>query len=165
MKVHQLFTVSALALATTLVLADPSPATNAPLTRAEVRQSVIAARNAGELIPAGEGSYYPRAQSSTPSTLTRSEVRQEVRAARAAGELIPAGEGDEAFFARSAPTTFSTLTRADVKAATLRARDAGELIPAGDADETTLFHERAQTRYARAHWLARHPAPVVAAGR
>jgi hypothetical protein len=165
MKVHQLFTVSALALATTLALAGSPPANSGALTRAEVRQSVIEARKAGELIPAGEGSRYPRSQSATTSTLTRAEVNQEVRAARAAGELAPAGEGSDSFLARSEARTFSTLTREDVNAATLRARDAGELVPAGDADEVTLAHERAQTQYARARWLARHPASAFASSK
>jgi len=163
MKVHQLFAASALALAATVALAGSPSDTGSSLTRAEVRQSVIAARNAGELIPAGEGAY-AQPQPSKPSTLTRSAVREEVRVARAAGELIPAGEGDDAFFARTAPLTFSGLTRAEVNAATLRARDAGELIPAGPFDTGSLARERAQAQYARAAWKARHPAPVVAAG-
>jgi hypothetical protein len=163
MKVHQLFTASALAFAATFALAGSPSDAPGSLTRAQVSQAVIAARNAGELIPAGEG-IYPRANLSTPSTLTRSAVREEVKAARAAGELIPAGEGGDVFFARSAPITFSGLTRADVNAATLRARDAGELVPAGELDDTTLARERAQTQYARATWKAHHSAPVIAAG-
>lgn len=163
MKVHQLFAASALALTASVALAGSPSDKEGSLTRAEVRQSVIAARNAGQLVPAGEGAY-PLPYLSTPSTVTRSAVREEVRIARDAGELIPAGEGDGMFFARSAPITFSGLTRVEVKAATLRARDAGELIPAGSFDAEALARERAQTQYGRAAWKTRHPASVFAAG-
>jgi hypothetical protein len=135
---------------------------NSPLTRAEVRQSVIAARDAGELLPAGDSAEYPRPQKVVPSTLTRSAVRSEVLEARASGDLIPAGESDDAFFARTASTTNSGLTRADVKQATLRARDAGELIPAGEGDAAELVRDRVQEQYARAAYLARKASPVVA---
>jgi hypothetical protein len=160
MQVKQWFTLSAIALATGAALAG-QPDGSAPLTRAEVRQSVLAARAAGELQPAGEAEEYPRPEASTPSTLTRSQVRQEVLAARASGQLIPAGEGDEEFFARSESNTGSLLTRADVKAATRQARDAGELIPAGEGDDTMLARERAQDKYARTAWLAHTHTPAV----
>lgn len=163
MQAKQWFAISAIALATSAALAD-QPDSSAPLTRAEVRQSVLAARAAGDLVPAGEAEDYPHAQTSTPSTLTRSQVREEVIEARAAGQLIPAGEGDDEFFARSEPNIASSLTRADVKTATRQARDAGELIPAGEGDDMTLARERAQDKYARTAWLARTPAHVTAVG-
>ena len=129
MKVHQLFTVSVLSLAASVVMAG-TPGDNAPLTRAQVSQSVIAARAAGQLTPAGEGERAFEPTKST-STLTRSEMKREVIEARADGELRPAGEGaDETYLAKTA--TVSDLTRADVKAATLQARKAGELVPAGE---------------------------------
>jgi len=139
MKVKQLFTLSALALVGSAVLADQAPA--APLTRAEVVQSVLAARTDGTLIPAGEDAegvgYSP--VNAAPSTLTRSQVQAEVRQARADGTLLPAGEvADETLLAeaagRTAAGTSSTLTRAEVKAEVLHARAQGELMPAGEAE-------------------------------
>jgi len=153
MQVKQWFTFSAIALATSAALAG-QPDSGAPLSRAEVKQSVLAARAAGDLLPAGEAADYSRAEPSTPSALTRGQVRREVLEARAAGQLIPAGDGEDEFFARSEFNTGSSLTRADVKAATRQARDAGELIPAGEGDDTSLARERAQDRYARTAWLA-----------
>jgi len=164
MNIRQSLALTTLAIAAGSALAGEPPDSSSPLTRAEVRQSVIAARNAGELLPAGDAAEYPRPQHTAPSTLTRSEVRKKVIEARDAGELIPAGEGDDEFFARSAPLTFSGLTRADERSAVLRARDAGELIPAGDLGVRALAREQAQTKYARAALLARKSAPVFASG-
>ena len=138
MKVKQLFTLTALALVGSAVFADQAPA--APLTRAEVVQSVLAARADGTLIPAGEdaeGSWHSQADAA-PSTLTRAQVRAEVRQARADGTLLPAGEtADEGLLAGAADQTAgapSTLTRAQVKAEVLQARAEGELMPAGEAE-------------------------------
>jgi hypothetical protein len=139
MKVKQLFTLTALALAGSVVFADQAP--TAPLTRAAVVQSVLAARADGTLIPAGEdaeGSWYSQADAAR-STLTRAQVQAEVRQARADGTLLPAGEAaDESLLAgaadRTAAGTPSTLTRAEVKAEVLQARAEGELIPAGEAE-------------------------------
>jgi Domain of unknown function (DUF4148) len=164
MKIRQALTLTALVIAASSALAGPLPDVNAPLTRAEVRQSVIAARNAGELLPAGDAADYPRPQATAHSTLTRSEVRNEVLEARASGQLIPAGEGDDESFARSAPLTFSGRTRADVKSATIKARNAGELTPAGAFDDASLARDRAQARYAFAARLAHKSATTVAAG-
>jgi hypothetical protein len=160
MQAKQWFALSAIALAAGAALAD-QPDSSVPLTRAEVRQSVLAARAAGELQPAGEAVDYPRPEASAPSTLSRSEVHQEVIEARAAGQLIPAGEGDDEFFTRSETNHGSSLARADVKAATRQARDAGELIPAGDGDDTAIARERAQDKYARTAWLAHTHTPAV----
>jgi hypothetical protein len=154
MKVKQWFAVAALTIAASVAMAG-QPDGDAPLTRAQVRQSVLAARTAGELLPAGEAVDYPRDQVSAPSTLTRSQVRHEVIEARAAGELIPAGEGDEEAVDRAELNARSSLTRDDVKTATLRTRDAGELLPAGEADDSSLVREIAQDGYARASWQAR----------
>ena len=53
MQAKQLFALTTLALAGSAVLAEEAP--RAPLTRAEVAQSVLDARAAGTLLPAGEG--------------------------------------------------------------------------------------------------------------
>jgi hypothetical protein len=152
MKIRQTLALTTLFLAASAALAGQATDNNKPLTRAEVRQSVIEARNDGELLPAGDAAEYPRPQATTPSTLTRSEVRHEVLKARADDELIPAGEGDDEFFERSEPMSVSVLSRADVERATLKARNAGELLPAGQLDERAVARDRAQEAYA---WAAR----------
>jgi hypothetical protein len=150
MKVKQLFALSALALATGAVLAQ-----EAPVTRAEVVQSVLAARAAGTLIPAGQGVTpgYPRAGAPV-SSLTRAQVKSDVAQARADGELVPAGNGtlgDETYArAVAAP---STLARDQVKDEVLQARADGTLIPAGQGEfagpESGAVH------------LARHATPAT----
>ena len=131
MNIKQILVLSTLSVAAVAALAD----TTAPLTRAEVRQSVLTARAAGQLIPAGEGEARLSAISAAPSTLTRADVRADVLVARADGELCPAGEGgDEPQFKSNLAAT-PQLARADVKAEVLAARKAGELIPAGENEE------------------------------
>jgi hypothetical protein len=140
MKVKQLFTLTALALAGGAVLADQAP--GAPLTRAQVVRSVLAARAAGTLLPAGEGPQgpgYPQAGATT-SSLTRAQMKAEVLQARATGTLLHAGSvapEEEMAFAQAHPST-STLTRAQVKAEVLQARADGELIPAGEAEYSAM---------------------------
>jgi hypothetical protein len=163
MKIKQWFVVTTLTIAVGAALAS-QPDGNAPLARAEVRQSVLAARAAGGLLPAGDAADYPRDQASASSTLTRGEVRHEVIEARAAGELIPAGDADEEAVDRAELSARSSLTRGDVKAATLRARDAGELVPAGDADDGSVAREVAQDKYARAAWLAHKSTTATSVG-
>jgi hypothetical protein len=133
MQVKQIFAISALALAASASMAAGPANNDAPLTRAQVERSVIAARAAGELTPAGEAEY-PLTPMEAKSTLSRSEVKGETLQARATGELRDAGEAvDEPDNYQQTP---STVSRADVKAATIRARNAGQLIPAGeDVDE------------------------------
>ena len=154
MKVKQFFAFTALALAGSAVFADQAP--GAPLTRAEVVQSVLAARADGTLIPAGEdaeGAWYSPA--AAPSALTRAQVQAEVRQARADGTLIPAGAAaDEDLLAgavgRAAAGTSSTLTRAQVKAEVLHARAEGELMPAGEAEGYPPEHGTGTARSAAA---------------
>jgi len=169
MNIKKILSLSLIALASSAAMADGGDTgvsnDNGPLTRAEVRQSVLAARAAGELLPAGEAADYPREQVSAPSTLTRSEVRHEVIEARAAGELIPAGDASDENVDRAELSERSSLTRADVKTATLRARDAGELLPAGDADDRSLAREAAQDKYARTAWLAHKSTQLASVGR
>lgn len=109
--------------------ADPS----APLTREQVRQSVIAARAAGQLQAAGPAydGPAPYDKSAAYSQFTRAEVRHDVAVARADGQLAPAGEAGDNVFSPP-PSATSTVARATVKAETLQARADGELIPAGE---------------------------------
>ena len=90
MNVKPLFALSLLALAAGTALADEAP--GASKSRAEVVQSVLAARAAGTLIPAGEAvvSGFGRSGANT-STLTRAQVSADVIQARANGTLVPAG--------------------------------------------------------------------------
>jgi hypothetical protein len=132
-KVKQVFAVGVLALATGAVFADQSPA--APVTRAEVIQSVLAARAAGTLIPAGEG-VLPRHQGpGLGSDTTRAAVNAEVLQARANGDLVPAGDGalgNKAYNQMVAAR--SSVTRDQVKSEVLEARANGTLIPAGEGE-------------------------------
>ena len=135
MQVKQLFALTAMALAGSAVLADEAP--GAPLTRAEVVQSVLAARAAGTLVPAGESGYLEAPQAAVAASgRTKAEVRAEVLQARADGTLRHAGEvAPEELMAdaRAHPST-STLTRAEVKAEVLQARANGTLVPAGEGE-------------------------------
>jgi hypothetical protein len=139
MKFNQLFALAAIALSCGAVSAQQASVTPAtPLTRAQVRQSVLEARLAGRL--AHTGSVAPeeemkaaRAHPSS-STLTRAEQGDSVRQARAAGRLAHAGSvapEEEMMLARAHPST-STLSRAEVKSEVIEARANGTLIPAGE---------------------------------
>ena len=127
MKVKQLFALTALAIAGSAVLADEAP--GAPLTRAEVVQSVLAARAAGTLMPAGQGEPgYPQAGDTT-SNVTRAQVETLVLQARADGTLMPAGGSNYApGYPKAGDPTTSNLTRAEVAAEVLQARADGELL-------------------------------------
>jgi hypothetical protein len=133
MQVKQMFVVGALALATGAVFAQESA--GVPLSRAEVVQSVLAARAAGTLMPAGEGAGpgYPGAGDLT-STVSRAAVKAAVLEARAKGELLPpSGVMDwKGVRALAAETPPSTLARSTVREEVLAARDAGTLMPAGE---------------------------------
>jgi len=138
MKVHQVLAVSTLALAAGAVFADDAP--GAPLTRAEVVESVLAARANGTLAHAGDAAP----EETTPykkeiesrSTRTRAEEKSDVLQARRDGTLAaagPAGTADD-LRAAHAPRSTSTLTRAEVKAEVLQARADGTLVPAGEGE-------------------------------
>ena len=138
MKVKQLFALTALTLAAGAVLADEAPGT--PLTREEVRQSVLDARANGTLRHAGDAGPEEmtpyKAQLATPSTITRGQEKASVQQARAAGTLAHTGSvapEEEMEYAQAHPST-STLTRAEVKAEVLEARANGTLIPAGEGE-------------------------------
>ena len=126
MKLKQLFALTALALAGSAVLADEAPGT--PLTRADVEQSVLAARAAGTLMPAGEDPGYPYVAPSK-STLTRAQVSAEAVAGVADGTLLKHGIDPE--YPQAIPP--SGVTRAEVEAEVLQARAHHELMPPGEA--------------------------------
>lgn len=138
MKSKQLFALTALALTAGAVFADEAP--GVPLTRAEVRQSVLDARANGTLRHAGEAGPEETAHDqqalAAPSSLTRAQQNASVLQARAAGTLAHAGSvapEEEMEYAQAHPST-STLTRAEVKAEVLEARAEGTLIPAGEGE-------------------------------
>ncbi len=131
MHTKQLIALSALAFAASAVMA-------APLTRADVEQSVISARAAHQLRPAGDAADYT-APLQSKSSLTRAQVERDVTVARAAGQLQPAGEAGDEPYAWLATDTGTRVSRASVKAETLRARANGELIPAGEGAEEGTF--------------------------
>lgn len=150
MKAKQLFTLAALALAGGAALADEAP--SAPLTRTEVAQSVLAARAAGRLAPAGQAYDGPPAftAAGTGSSLTRAEAKAEVLQARAAGTLPHAGSAapeEEMAYAQAHPST-SLVTRAQVKAEVLQARARDQLVPAGEAEYSAMAPIAPATRTA-----------------
>ena len=114
----------ALALAGTTVMAGET-------SRADVVAQTLAARQAGTLIPAGEG--LPLAAREHTSTLTRASVAADVRAARSSGDLLVAGEAAE--FSRPEGRPSYAVTRAQVKADVITARASGLLIPAGEGPD------------------------------
>jgi hypothetical protein len=145
--------IAVLALSSGAAFAD---GTSSNLTRADVAQSVLAARAAGQLRPAGEADRDWLVDTNTASATSRDEVRQGVAAARAAGQLRLAGEADEERLSRSATDSSSyVLSRADVKAETLRARDDGTLLAAGegydDRNQSSLSSNMPSSRVAYAH--------------
>lgn len=160
MNIRTTLAIAALAIMGSSAAMAQSANVNAPLTRAEVRQSVIAARNAGQLFVSGDAYEYSQPQAVMPSSLQRSTVHADVLAAAAAGALVDDGEGNGAIVARA--STGSSLTRADVKLATAQARDAGELISVGEGDASEYAQDRAQQQYVHMAYLARKAMPVVA---
>jgi hypothetical protein len=96
-------------------------------TRDAVKASVLQARAAGTLQPAGEAfhAYVYADRAGTPRS--RDAVRDEVLQARAHGELIAAGDATRFDYGGT-----STLTRADVRLAVLEARARGELMASGE---------------------------------
>ena len=171
MKATSILALGILTIAAGSAMADQTASTSRPVTRAEVHQSVIAARDAGQLRPAGENgdNWVPRVD--THSTVSRSEVKHDVVVARSAGLLIPAGEaGDERIALAAERAAFNgdvRITRAEVKAETLRARAAGELVPAGDAyGSGDVQQARAAVTAnayasARPSWLTAHASPAA----
>ena len=150
MNLKQVIGLSALALAAGAAVAD-----DGPLTRAEVRNEVLAARGAGTLMPAGEASGGVYVTSGT--SVTRSQVKSEAlqvdaTKARSIHEFETAGNNLQALDYARAMAAPSTVTRAQGKAATLAARSQGELMGAGEvgypADRAELH---ATNQSARVH--------------
>ena len=164
MKVKQLFALTALTLAAGAVLADEAPGT--PLSRDEVRQSVLDARANGTLRHAGdtapEETTPYKAQLATPSTVTRGQEQASVLQARSAGALAHTGSvapEEDMKYAQAHPST-STVTRADVKEEVLEARANGTLIPAGEGEYSVPPGEQTQRMAAKPspNLLASHSA-------
>jgi len=149
MHTKPLFALATLALASSAVLADEAP--SGPLTRTEVTQSVLAARAAGTLAPAGEAYDGPPATTAAAATpQSRAATKADVLQARAAGTLAHAGSvapEEEMAYARAHPST-SILTRAEVKAEVLQARAQDQLVPAGEAVFSTMATPVSPTRTA-----------------
>ena len=101
------------------------------LSREAVKTSVISARAAHQLRPAGDAADFAAVPDTSMTwTQTRQDVNAQVREARAHNELRPTGE-TESYAAYPGPFT-SDRSRPDVKAEVLEARRTGELIPAGE---------------------------------
>ena len=149
MKAKQFLTLATLALAAGAVFADEAPA--APLTRAEVAQSVLDARAAGTLSAAGPSYDGPPARAiAAPSEFTRTAKKAEVAQARATGTLAHAGSvapEEEMAYAQAHPSR-SGLTRAEVKAEVLQARANDQLVPAGEAEYSARASSDPVTRTA-----------------
>ena len=157
MTIKQLSTLAVLALAAGAAFAQPAP--GAFDGRAEVIQSVLAARAAGALVPAGEGVGPGHGLlRAGRSSLTRAQVKAEVLLARAHGDLIPAGQISQSYAAyRGELGAVSNLARAQVKADVLQARAEGALVPAGQGGYPA---GRAAARTLR-NAAASDPAPAV----
>jgi hypothetical protein len=132
MNLKQVISLSALALAAGAAFADQGP-----LTRAEVRNEVLAARADGTLLPAGQAEASAVAAPAT-STLARAQVKSEARQVYAAKrqsihEFEVAGNNSQALDYARAMKAPSSISRAEEKAVTLAARSQGELMGAGEA--------------------------------
>src|SRR5690349_15751474 len=94
MNIRRTFIASLLPLVSVAAMAaDPADAD--AVSRASAKSSVISARAAHQLRPAGDAAdFYVTPSTSKTSALTRAEVNQEVREARADGLLRPAGEAE-----------------------------------------------------------------------
>lgn len=135
MNIKQALVLSTLSLAAASVFAGT---TDEP-TRAQVKSSVVAARKAGELAPAGQHDGAPGGAQSLRSDVSRGTVNRSVVLARANGQLSPAGEAETPIY--QTPTNYGpTVTRAEVKAEVLAARRDGELIPAGEGFQAEQPH-------------------------
>ena len=163
MNATRFFATAALTLAAGAALADEAPA--APLTRAEVAQSVLDARANGTLRHAGdiapEEQTQARQELAAPSSVTRAQESSNVLQARAAGALAHTGSAapeDDMRFAQAHPS-ISTLTRAEVKADVLEARANGTLTPAGEAEYPEGQDGNPDYRSAYAHNRAVAPSP------
>jgi hypothetical protein len=149
MQVKQVFVIGAMALATGAAFAQA--ASNVPLSRAQVAESVLDARAAGTLTPAGEG-MTPGYGGAGPSQTTRAAVDAQVLQARASGDLVPAAINSPSVkFYNQLIAAPSTTTRDHVRDEVSEARFNGTLIPAGQGEfvgPESIVH------------VARHAAPA-----
>jgi hypothetical protein len=135
----RLFTATAVLAAVAALYATPSYAQSesAPLSRADVAAQTRAARDAGQLIPAGEGSPTDY-QLAVHSDKTRAERKAETLAARSKGELAPGGLGlYKSNMSQQTAVAHSTKTRAERKAETQELAAQHKLMPAGEAADPT----------------------------
>jgi len=90
---NRLFTATAVVAVVAALYAAPTYAQSesAPLSRADVVEQTLAAREAGQLMPAGEGSPTDN-QFAVHSDKTRAERKAETQQAAARHQLMPAGE-------------------------------------------------------------------------
>jgi hypothetical protein len=118
---------------TAILLVGPAQAQQQPLSRAEVQQQTRAAIEAGDMLPAGEGS--PQAdEAAIASAKTRAERKAETMQARRNDGLQTGGLGSyRTNMSQQTATASSTKTRAERKAQTMQAIKAHQMPPAGEA--------------------------------
>jgi hypothetical protein len=115
-----------------LLLAVPAQAQQ-PLSRAEVQQQTLAAIEAGDLVPAGEGSPQS-AEAAIASGKTRAQRKAETMEARRNGEFPTNGLGlYRSNMSQQTATANSTKSRAERKTETMQAIKSHRMTPAGEA--------------------------------
>jgi Domain of unknown function (DUF4148) len=120
------------AAASAFLLVAPAQAQET-LTRAEVQQQTLAAMQAGELMPAGEG--LPQGpEGAAASSKTREQRKAETMEARRKGEFHPGGLGNyKSNMSQQTATSKSTKTRGERKSETMQAIKEHKMTPAGEA--------------------------------
>jgi hypothetical protein len=115
-----------------VLLAGPAQAQQ-PLSRAEVRQQTLAAIEAGDMLPAGEGSA-TGADDAIASGKTRAQRKAETLEANRKGEIQTGGLGSyRTNMSQQTATAGSTKTRAERKAQTMQAIKNHQMLAAGEA--------------------------------
>jgi len=124
-------TVAAAAVSAVL-LVGPAQAQQA-MTRADVQRETVAAMQAGEMMPAGEG--LPQGPEVTgASSKTREQRKAETIEARRKGEFAPGGLGNYlSNVSQQKAMSKSTKTRAERKGETMQAIKEHKMTPAGEA--------------------------------
>jgi len=121
--------------ASSLSLAEAS---QAPLTRAEVKAETLALQSSHKLVPPGrDGINNPLALPPHGSTKTPSERKAETIEARKNGELEPAGDARDVEADRAARAAKTTTVREERKAETRTAEMTGRLTRAGEAGDAS----------------------------
>ena len=121
----------AAAAASAVLLAVPAQAQQT-LSRAEVAHQTRAAMQAGEMMPAGEGS--PQGpEAALASTKTREQRKAETIEARRKGEFAPGGLGNyKTNMSQQTAMAKSTKSRAERKSETMDAIKNHQMTPAGE---------------------------------